>query len=114
MTDVWSSSTFVASEVTTLPATLDFTGRAIALVGSLGEHCCENGHARVLVDGVETFDGTGIWQNKSASSHTLPNSVLFAWRWPRSGHHTLTFEPGVENPKEGSSFLHVEGYELAP
>jgi hypothetical protein len=112
--DVWAASTFVPEEVTALPATLEFTGRAVALVGSIGEHCCENGHARVFVDDIETFDGTGIWQNKSSSGRTLPGSVLFAWRWPSSGHHTLRLEPGVENPKEGAPFLHVEGYELAP
>jgi hypothetical protein len=89
---------------------LTFTGSAIALIGTLGERCCEPGHARVLLDGTETFDRTGIWQNKSSSGRSLPDSVLFAWRWPKRGTHTLRFEPGEPNGKEGGSFLHLEGY----
>jgi hypothetical protein len=38
--------------------------------------------------------------------------VLFAWRWPTRGTHTLTFQPGIANAKEGGSFLHLVGYEL--
>jgi len=64
-----------------LPASITVTGSAIALIGTLGERCCEPGHARVFVDGRETVDGTGIWQNKSSSGKSLPGSVLFAWRW---------------------------------
>jgi len=68
------------------------------------------GHARVFVDGHETFDRTGIWQNKSSSGLRLPGSVLFAWRWPRPGSHTIRFAPEIPNAKEGGSFLHVRGY----
>ena len=68
------------------PASIAVTGSAIALIGTLGERCCEPGHARVFVDGRETVDGTGIWQNKSSSGRSLPRSVLFAWRWPQSRH----------------------------
>jgi hypothetical protein len=87
-----------------------FTGSAIAVVGTLGESCCEAGHARVFVDGRETFDGTGIWQNKSSSGKTIKGAVLFAWRWPRPGRHTISFQPGVPNGKEGGPFLHTRGY----
>jgi hypothetical protein len=87
-----------------------FTGSAIALLGTLGEHCCENGHARLFVDGRETFDRTGIWQNKSSSGKTIPNTVLFAWRWPQRGTHTISFAPGEHNGKEGDSFLDLSGY----
>jgi hypothetical protein len=62
------------------------------------------------VDGRETFDGTGIWQNKSSSGRRIPGEILFAWRWPRRGRHTITFAPGVPNGKEGGSFLHLRGY----
>ena len=62
------------------------------------------------VDGRETFDHTGIWQNKSSSGRSIPGTVLFAWRWPRPGRHTLRFEAGVPNAKEGTSFVHVQGY----
>jgi hypothetical protein len=91
---------------------LTFIGSAIALLGTLGEHCCENGHARVFVDGVETLDGTGIWQNKSSSGRSIPNTVLFAWRWPRPGTHTISFAPGEPNAKEGDSFLDIYGYSV--
>jgi hypothetical protein len=61
-----------------------------------------------LVDGRETFDSTGIWQNKSRANKSVPDTVLFAW--PRRGTHTIRFEPGEPNPKEGDSFLHLQGY----
>jgi hypothetical protein len=93
-----------------LPASITFTGSGIALFGTIGEQCCEAGHARVFVDGVETRDTTGIWQNKSSSGLSLPNSVLFAWTWPASGAHTVEIQPGVQTGKEGGSFLHVQSY----
>jgi hypothetical protein len=112
--DIWKSSRWVDDDVRDLPATLSFTGSAIALVGTIGQECCESGHASVFVDGVETFDQTGIWQNKSSSGAVIANSVLFTWRWPESGSHTLRFEPGATNAKEGGSFLHLSGYDLVP
>lgn len=108
----WTGASWVSHDIAQLPATLTFRGSGIALVGTLGEQCCEPGHARVLVDGRETFDQTGIWQNKSSSGRTIERTVLFAWRWRAPGTHTLTFEPGLENGKEGGSFLHIVGYEL--
>lgn len=107
---IWTNAPLVVDDVMALPATLTFTGSAIALFGSIGEQCCESGHARVFVDGTETFDQTGIWQNKSSSGKTLPNSVLFAWRWPSSGLHAIELQPGVPNGKEGTSFVHMQGY----
>jgi hypothetical protein len=89
---------------------ITFRGSGIALLGTLGESCCEPGHARVLVDGRETFDGTGIWQNKSSSGKRIPGAILFAWRWPNPGRHTISFAPGVQNGKEGGSFLHIRAY----
>ncbi|MDQ6826900.1 MAG: hypothetical protein M3Z14_06865 [Candidatus Eremiobacteraeota bacterium] len=106
----WQDATFVENSVTKLPATLHFTGSRIALIGTLGEVCCQPGHARVFIDGRETFDKTGIWQNKSSSGHTFPNALLFAWQWHSTGKHTLQFYPGVDNPKEGPSFLHLQRY----
>jgi hypothetical protein len=108
----WRASTDVSREIAALPATLTFRGAGIALFGTLGEQCCEPGHARVLIDGHETFDETGIWQNKSSSGRSIPNTVLFAWRWPSVGTHTLRFEPGVPNGKEGGPFLHLVRYEV--
>jgi hypothetical protein len=110
----WTNATFVSDDIATLPASLTFAGRAIALIGTLGERCCEPGHARVFIDGTETFDRTGIWQNKSSSGKVLPNSILFAWRWPSWGRHTLQLAPGRNNGKEGGSFLHIAGYVVVP
>jgi hypothetical protein len=97
-----------------LPASLTFTGTGIALIGTLGEQCCDVGHARVLLDGVETSDTTGIWQNESSSGRTIPDTVLFAWRWPTSGRHTLTIYPGIADAKEGGSFVHIQSYLVDP
>jgi hypothetical protein len=94
--------------------TIRFTGSGIALLGTLGEVCCESGHARVLVDGTETYDETGIWQNKSSLGRSIPGTILFAWRWPKAGTHTISFAPGVRNGKEGTSFLHIRGYLVLP
>lgn len=106
----WSASSRIATDIGSLPAKVSFRGSGIALLGTLGEQCCESGHARVLVDGRETVDQTGIWQNKSSSGRSIPDTVLFAWRWPTPGRHTLTIEPGIDNPKEGGSFFHATAY----
>lgn len=106
----WHDAAYVARDVPGLPATIRFTGSGIALLGTLGERCCEPGHARVFVDGEETFDHRGIWQNKSSAQRPLPGAVLFAWRWDRPGPHTLEILPGRENAKEGGPFLHLRGY----
>jgi hypothetical protein len=106
----WAGASRTTTDIMSLPATLTFRGSGIAVYGTLGEQCCEPGHARVLVDGRETVDETGIWQNKSSSGRSIPDTVLFAWRWRSAAGHTLTFEPGVENAKEGGPFLHVTGY----
>jgi hypothetical protein len=112
--DAWARAATITADVGTLPASLAVRGSGIALLGTLGEQCCEAGHARVIVDGRETFDQTGIWQNKSSSGRSIPGTVLFAWRWPAAGPHTLAFEPGLENGKEGGAFLHLTGYKLLP
>ncbi len=109
-TKEWQQATFFSNNITKLPATMSFTGSGVALIGTLGEICCQPGHARVFIDGRETFDKTGIWQNKSSSGHTLVNAVLFASRWSSTGTHTLEFYPGVYNSKEGGPFLHLAGY----
>jgi hypothetical protein len=109
----WATVRRVATDAGT-SGTIRFTGSGIALLGTLGESCCEPGHVRVFVDGRETFDETGIWQNKSSLGRPLPDTVLFAWRWPRRGAHTITFAPGVPNGKEGGTFLHVAAYLLRP
>ena len=82
----------------------------IALLGTIGEICCQSGHARACIDGQQAYGPTGIWQNKSSPGRSLPNSVLFARRWPAPGTHTIEIRPGILNAKEGTSFFHMTGY----
>ncbi|HEX3550967.1 MAG TPA: hypothetical protein VHT53_11355 [Candidatus Elarobacter sp.] len=112
--DPWRAATTAPLAATTLPATIPFTGSGVALIGTLGERCCELGRARVLIDGVETFDRTGIWQNKSSAGRALPGTVLFAWRWPASGRHEIRLEPDAANAKEGGPFADVGSISVEP
>ena len=106
----WSDARYVPYSVRRLPTTLHISGSGVALIGTIGEVCCQPGHARILLDGVETVNGIGTWQNKSSSGHPFPGSVLFAWRWPKPGAHVVTLLPGVYDPKEGGPFLDLSGY----
>jgi hypothetical protein len=110
----WRQATFVRHDLrlSASPVGFTFTGRAVAIIGTIGEVCCQPGHAQVFVDGAPTYDQTGIWQDKSSSGRSLPDSVLFAWRWPTSGRHTIQIRPGVPNAKEGGPFFHMTGYEV--
>ncbi len=110
----WAHAVFVRHDLrlTSLPVGFTFTGRAVAIIGTIGEHCCESGHARLYLDGTQTFDQTGIWQDKSSSGRSLPGTVLFAWRWPAAGRHTIQIRAGLANAKEGISFFHMTGYYL--
>lgn len=112
----WANAISYPRSITTasLPASITFTGTGIALIGTLGEQCCEPGHARVFIDGTETTDKTGIWQNESTAHISIPDTVLFAWRWPTAGSHTITIEPGIHNPKEGGSFIDIKSYLVNP
>jgi hypothetical protein len=91
---------------------ISFTGRAIAILGTIGADCCTQGHARVFIDGKQTFDRTGIWQDYTSPSRRQPDQVLFAWRWPTAGHHVITIKPGFYDPEEGGSFFWMTGYLL--
>ena len=106
----WSAARAVPRDPVGAGDVIAFRGSGVALLGTLGEVCCESGHARVLLDGRETFNHTGIWQNKSSSGRSIDGTVLFAWRWRTSGRHTISFAPGIENGKEGGAFLHIRGY----
>jgi hypothetical protein len=108
----WAAARFVPHVILSLPATLQFYGSGIALIGPVGDIPLQPGHARVLIDGRETFDQTGIWQNSVSVRRRIPGSVLFAWQWPTAGTHTLQFLPGVFNIVEGPAYLHVDGYEV--
>jgi phage protein U len=113
-TRFWSRATFVPDQLAMhgSPVSFSFTGRAVAIIGTIGEVCCTDGHAQVAIDGTQTFDRTGIWQNKSSSGRSLPESVLFAWRWPRPGRHTIEIEPAAGNAKQGGPFFHMTGYDV--
>jgi hypothetical protein len=110
----WAGATFVPDNLSlgNSPVSFSFTGRAVAIIGTIGEDCCSRGHAQVFLDGAQTFDQTGIWQNKSSSGRSLPGSVLFAWRWPGPGAHTIEIGPALANAKQGGSFFHMTGYEV--
>ena len=125
--NVWVSASPQMTTISAIPTTLPFTGSGIALFGTMGEDCasgthgsfpgdiCENGHVRVLIDGKQMVDLTGIWQRK-AITPALPDTLLFAWRWPASGPHKLDFQfqPGDSNPKEGDAFIHVQRELIVP
>jgi hypothetical protein len=108
----WAGASFVRDNLAMsgAPVSVSFTGRAVALIGTIGEQCCSDGHALVLIDGAQTFDQTGIWQNKSSSGRSLSGSVLFAWRWPGPGRHTIEIAPAVANAKQGGPFFHMTGF----
>jgi hypothetical protein len=110
----WARASFVRDNLAMAnsPVSFSFTGRAVAIIGTIGEVCCTDGHAQVFIDGTQTFDQTGFWQNKSSSGRPLPGSVLFAWRWPRPGQHTIEIGPAVSNAKQGGSFFHMTGYSV--
>jgi hypothetical protein len=110
----WSDARAVSRDITMLPSSIEFTGSGIALYGTLGEQCCEPGHASVAIDGQPTVDQTGIWQNKSSAAMAFQDVILFAWRWPASGPHVLGFGPSTTNVKEGGPFLHVQRYVVLP
>jgi hypothetical protein len=110
----WQRARYVADglDLGDSPLRISFTGRAIAIMGSVGARCCVAGHARVFVDGTETFDRTGIWQNMTSPSVQQPDQVLFAWRWRQAGPHTITIKPGITDTMEGGSYFAMNGYLL--
>jgi hypothetical protein len=102
----WRAGRIAGVILTELPATIAFEGSGIALVGTIGASC-ETAHLRVFVDGVETFDRTGLWQN-----HNMPagNSVRFAWRWVVPGKHTVRIESS--DPAPTANVIHLQSLVL--
>jgi hypothetical protein len=86
--DGWQGGRLLGETLTELPATISFVGNGIALRGTIGP-AHQAAHLRVFVDGVETFDQTGMWQNYGMPASS---AVRFAWRWPISGKHTIRLE----------------------
>lgn len=91
----WNAAEYFGAPSTALPTTISFDGSGVALLGTIGP-AAQRSHIRVLVDGQQTFDRTGLWQNKRMPDGNA-NTVLFAWRWPTVGEHTITLEPGAAN-----------------
>jgi hypothetical protein len=112
--DAWKAASYVAEDLATLPSSISITGQAVAVFGTIGVADYHLGQARVFVDGVETFDQTGIHQAEDNALGPVPDAVLFAWRWPASGQHTLSFEAGPSDAKNGGPFLHLVGYSYVP
>jgi hypothetical protein len=110
----WGGATFVPRRrrLSSRPVRIAFTGQAIAIMGTIGARCCRTGHASVLVDGVQTLSQTGIWQDMSSPARRQPDQVLFAWGWPRDGHHVITVLPASYDAEEGGSFFAMTGYLL--
>ena len=104
----WTNARFTALGPQKMPQVIRFNGSGIALRGTLGDRCCPAG-ARVFVDGVETFDRTGIRQSYSPAGK-IPNSVLFAWQWPTAGKHEIRLE--AKSPSDADRAVHLSGYEV--
>jgi len=100
--DQWSADRVVGAPITALPATFSIDGSGVALIGSIGRRWAGN-HLRVFIDGVETFDRTGLWENQSMPDD---DPVLFAWCWPTAGRHTIRLEPSDSHAAAG--LLHLE------
>ncbi|HYZ15782.1 MAG TPA: hypothetical protein VE591_05250 [Candidatus Acidoferrum sp.] len=105
----WQAGRVVGVPLTTLPATIVVDGSGIALIGTIGQAAAA-AHVRVFIDGVETFDRDGLWQNPSMPRG---DAVLFAWRWPQPGKHTIRLEPGDPH-QVGTSVMHLQSFVLAP
>jgi hypothetical protein len=75
----WAHAIPAYRSIATTPA-LTFSGEGVALLGTLGQVCCESRDARPLIDGRETFDHTGIRQSTSRVCMSIPDTVLLAWR----------------------------------
>ncbi|HEX9031153.1 MAG TPA: hypothetical protein VF834_04870 [Streptosporangiaceae bacterium] len=110
----WTRARFVDDSrgLSGTPLRIAVSGRAIAIMGTVGAACCDAGHATVLVDGIQTYDRTGIWQNMTSPSVPQPDQVLFAWRWKTAGRHVITIRPAAYDREEGGSFFQMSGYLL--
>jgi hypothetical protein len=101
--DPWRTDRAIGPPITALPATFSIDGSGVALIGTIGDGWASD-HVRVFVDGVETFDRTGLWENQSMPDD---DPVLFAWRWPTAGRHTIRLEPS-DNRSVAQGLLHLE------
>lgn len=105
--DAWNGGLDIGQTIARIPATIVFTGSGIALSGTIGK-LCTSGHVHVFIDGVETFDRTGLWQNYSMPAG---DSVFFAWRWRVPGRHVIRLEPANDS-QAGLQVLHLNAVVL--
>src|SRR5260370_7971213 len=49
-----------------------FSGRATAIIGTMGEPCCEARQAPLVIDRTITLHPPTIWQHKYTNPHTTP------------------------------------------
>jgi hypothetical protein len=121
--DGWANAQARAVSITTAPARYEFRGSGIALIGALprkGDPACrpltvgncEGGRVGVRVDGRRPADEIGIWQGKALVASDA--TVLFAWRWPRSGHHVVDLDPVAFNPKQGGTAVAIRQAVILP
>jgi hypothetical protein len=111
----WAGKHYVADNVTVMstPGEFTFTGRAVAIVGTLAR---QPGHIAVFLDGVQTANEIGIDQGYPTAG-TIPHTVLFAWRWPTTAKHTIAFRPPAgnqQNVKQGNAWFAMQGYYYVP
>lgn len=62
------------------------------------------------VDGGIALEVSAAALQPHGSWRTTDRTVLFDWRWRTAGPHTISFEAGVENAKEGRNFPHIRSY----
>jgi hypothetical protein len=111
----WAAKRYVADNlsVTSTPGAFTFVGRAVSLVGTLAP---QPGHIAVFLDGTQTGNELGIDQGYPTAG-TIPHTVLFAWRWPTAGKHTIAFRPPAgnqQNVKQGAAWFSMQGYYYVP
>jgi hypothetical protein len=113
-TTYWNGATFTPLILTvtesTTPRSLQFTGRAIAVLGTMGLSGPNGGgHVYVSLDGELLANEVGVDQGYSETGQQ-PNTVLFTWRWSASGTHTIQFSGPPCNVKQGCTYLNMTGY----
>lgn len=109
-TDYWRGATYHALDLAVgeAPQSITCTARAITLIGPL-----EAGRRHVLVsiDGVPLESQMGIFPT---CEQRCPNAVLFAWRWPTGGSHTILLTPDVAKKNAKTKPLQLDGYYTVP
>jgi len=121
--DAWQRGARHAVSLTAVPASYEFFGSGIALIGALPRKgspvCrrltvgdCEGGRVGLRIDRRRPVDEIGIWQGKALVGSKA--TVLFAWRWPHAARHRIDFDPVRFNAKQGGTGMAVGEVVLLP